>query len=141
MPGVTSLNSTTSARDFGYQAGQYLRKRITFADFGTVVTVGKIPPGSSVTHGGVHVITAFNSSGTDLLDVGFIGATTDDDAYATDLTLAAVGFIVLDELAATTNIQGTVEHTVTCTPAQSVADATAGVADVIVYYSSGYPQT
>lgn len=139
MPGVTSLNSTQSAREFGYQVTQTLRKRITFADFGTVVTVGKIPPGSTVHGGGVHVITAFNSSGTDLLDVGFIGATTDDDAYATDLTLAAVGFIALDELAATTNIQGTVEHTVTCTPAQSVADATAGVADVIVLYTSGYP--
>lgn len=123
-----------TARELSFQAVHFLRKRITFADYGTVVTVGKIPAGASVVGGGVHVITAFNSSGTDLLDVGFIGSATDDDAYATDLTMAAVGFIALDELAATTNIQGTVTHTVTATPAQSVADATTGVADVIVWY-------
>lgn len=111
-----------------------LRKRITYADFGTTVNVGKIPAGASVIGGGVHIITAFNSSGTDLLDVGFIGSTTDADAYATDLTLAAVGYLTFDELGATTNIQQTVETTVTCAPAQSVADATAGVADVIVMY-------
>ena len=128
------LNSGVVARNDLYQNVQYLAKRITFADYGTVVTVGKIPAGASIVGGGVHITTAFNSSGTDLLDVGFIGATTDDDAYATDLTMAAVGYIALDELAATTNIQGAVEHTVTCTPAQSAADATAGVAWVIIQY-------
>lgn len=111
-----------------------LRKRITYADYGTTVTVGYIPPKASVVGGGVHIVTAFNSSGTDLLDVGFVGATTDADGYATQLTLAAVGYIALDELAATTNIQGTVTHKVTCAPAQSVADASAGVADVIILY-------
>jgi hypothetical protein len=124
----------TNARFYETQQVHYLRKRITFADFGTTVTVGTIPAGASVIGGGVHIVTAFNSSGTDLLDVGFIGSTTDADGYATDLTLAAVGFIVLDELAATTNIQQTVDTTVTCAPAQSVADATAGVADVIVTF-------
>jgi hypothetical protein len=124
----------TTARRFHTQQTHYLRKRITFADFGATVTVGVIPAGASVIGGGVHVITAFNSSGTDLLNVGFIGSTTDANGYATDLTLAAVGFIPLDELGATTNIQQTVDTTVTCAPAQSVADATAGVADVIVLF-------
>jgi hypothetical protein len=133
MPGLQTGKPNT---DTGYSdLVHVIRKRITFADYGTTVTVGKIPAGASIMPGsGVHIVTAFNSSGTDLLDVGFIGATTDADGYATQLTLAAVGLIVLDELAATTNIQGTVEHTVTCAPAQSVADATAGVADVIIYY-------
>lgn len=126
--------TTKTGRELPTQQVHYLRKRITFADYGSVVTVGWLPPKASVIGGGVHIVTAFNSSGTDLLDVGFIGATTDDDAYATDLTLAAVGFIALDELAATTNIQGTVAHQVTCSPAQGAADATAGVADVIVTY-------
>ncbi|TIO15625.1 MAG: hypothetical protein E5X86_19850 [Mesorhizobium sp.] len=124
----------TNARFYETQQVHYLRKRITFADYGTTVTVGKIPAGASVIDGGVHVVTAFNSSGTDLLDVGFIGSTTDADAYATDLTMAAVGYIPFDELGATTNIQQTVDTTVTCAPAQSVADATAGVADVIVAF-------
>lgn len=123
-----------SAQQYHTRQIHYLTKRITFADFGTTVTVGYIPPYASVVSGGVHVVTAFNSSGTDLLDVGFVGATTDADGYATQLTLAAVGFIALDELATTTNIMGTVTHRVTCAPAQSVADATAGVAYVIIGY-------
>lgn len=124
----------SNARSYHTAQVHYLRKRITFADFGTTVTVGKIPAGASVIGGGVHVITAFNSSGTDLLDVGFIGSTTDADGYATDLDISSVGFKALDELGATTNIQQTVDTTVTCAPAQSIADATAGVADVIVTY-------
>jgi hypothetical protein len=125
---------STPARQLSQQVIHFLRKRITFADYATTVNVGVIPAGASVVGGGVHVVTAFNSSGTDLLNVGFVGSTTDADGYATLLTLAAVGYIPLDELGATTNIQQTVDTTVTCAPAQSVADATAGVADVIVMY-------
>jgi hypothetical protein len=126
--------SLLTARQTQYQQTHFLRKRITFADYGTTVTVGWLPAKASVVGGGVHIITAFNSSGTDLLDVGFIGTTTDANGYATLLTLAAVGFIPLDELGATTNIQDTAALQVTCAPAQSVADATAGVADVIILY-------
>lgn len=131
---MAGLQTGVPARNDGYQGVQTLVKKITYLDYGTTVTVGKIPAGASVIGGGVHVTTAFNSSGTDLLNVGFIGATTDADAYATSLTLAAVGFIALDELAATTNIQGAVEHTVTCAPAQGAADATAGEAWVIIQF-------
>jgi hypothetical protein len=125
---------TAVARQYHTQQMHFLRKRITFADYGTTVTVGMIPAGASVVGGGVHVRTAFNSSGTDLLDVGFVGGTTDADGYATLLQLNAVGWIVLDELATTTNIQQSVDTTITCAPAQSVADATAGSADVIIWY-------
>lgn len=132
---MTTLNTGVPARNDGYQNVQTLTKRITYLDYGTTVTIGKLPAGASVLPGsGVHIVTAFNSSGTDLLDVGFIGATTDADGYATLLTLAAVGYIVLDELATTTNIRGAVEHTVTCAPAQSVADATAGEAWVVINF-------
>lgn len=126
--------TTKTGRELPTQQTHYLRKRITFADYGTTVTVGWLPPKASVIGGGVHIITAFNSSGTDLIDVGYIGATTVAAAYASVMTMAAVGFIPLDELGATTNIQGTVAHQVTCAPAQSVADATAGVADVIITF-------
>jgi hypothetical protein len=124
----------TSARQYHTAQVHYMRKQITFADFGTTVTVGVMPANACVIGGGVHVTTAFNSSGTEVLDVGFIGSTTDADGYATDLTLTAVGFIALDELGSTANIMQTVDTTVTCAPAQSVADATAGVAEVIVLY-------
>jgi len=131
---TTSLNSTVVARDFGEQQIGVLRKRYTFADVATTVTVGKIPAGASVVGGGVHVITAFNATTTDVVNVGFIGATTNASGYATALTTAAVGFIVLDELAATTNIQGTVEHTITAAPTETGAASTAGVADIIIWY-------
>lgn len=135
-----TLNRGVSAKEISYGVVQTMVKKITFADFGTTVTVGKMPPYSHVVGGGVHIVTAFNSSGTDLLDIGFIGGTTDADAYATLLTLAAVGFIVLDELATTTNIMQSVETTVTAAPAQSVADATAGEAYIIVNFVTQYPR-
>lgn len=125
---------TLSARNLVTQQINYIRKRITYADYGTTVVVGYLPAGAMVVGGGVQVVTAFNSSGTDLLNVGFIGATTDADGYATLLPLNAVGYIELDELGATTNIQQTDNYTVTCAPAQSVADATAGVADVVIFF-------
>lgn len=137
---ATSLNTGVPAKEIGYGVVQTMIKKITYLDLGTAVTVGKMPAYSHVVGGGVHIVTAFNSSGTDLLDVGFIGGTTDDDAYATDLTLAAVGYLTLDELGATTNIMQSVETTVTCTPAQSVADATAGEAYVIVNFVTQYPR-
>ncbi len=126
--------SGPSARNSGSQSVQILRKRITYVSNGTTITVGKLPAGASVVGGGAHIITAFNDSGTDTLIVGFIGSTTDDNAYATLLDLSAVGYIVLDELAATTNIQQTVDTTVTCVYAGQNSNATAGVADVIVMY-------
>ncbi len=126
--------SGPSARNDGTQKVMFLRKRITYVNNGATVTVGKLPAGASVVGGGVHIITAFNDSGTDTLIVGFIGSTTDDNAYATLLDLSAVGYIVLDELAATTNIQQTVDTTVTCVYAGQNSNATAGVADVIVMY-------
>lgn len=124
----------TTARQYVSQQVHYLRKRITYANSTSTVTVGKIPAGASVIGGGVHVITAFNDSGTDLLDVGFIGGTTDADGYATALVISAVGFIALDELAATTNIQQSVDTTVTCLYTGQNANASAGIADVVVLF-------
>jgi len=131
---TTTLNSTAVARDTGEQQVQVLRKRITFADVATTVTVGKIPAGASVVGGGIHVVTAFNATTTNVANVGFIGATTNASGYATALTTAAVGWIVFDELATTTNIQGTVDHTITVAPTETGAASTAGVADVIVWF-------
>lgn len=137
---ATSLNSAVSATDVGYgNVVQCLRKRITYLDNNKVVTVGKIPPGASIVGGGVHVVTAFDDTGNDFLDIGFIGSTTDADAYATDLTLAGIGYIVLDDLGTTNNIQGIVEHTITATYAGANSNATAGVADVMVFFVTAYP--
>src|SRR6185503_17196638 len=128
-----------SARDSGEQQVHFLRKRVNYTMNGATTTVGKLPAGASVIGGGVHVVTAFNDSGNDTLIVGFVGSTTDDNAYATLLDLSAVGYIALDELATTTNIQQTVETTVTCVYAGQNSNASAGEGYVVVNYVSGYP--
>lgn len=104
----------TVARQFYTQQVHYLRKRITFATAAVKTDLGMIPAGATVIGGGVHVVTA--DAGI-TLDVGFKdGSSTDDpNGYATALTVAAVGFIPLDELGATTNIQQTVDTMVTYT--------------------------
>lgn len=124
----------SQARNDGSQNVQALRKRISYTTNGNTVNVGVLPAGASVVGGGAHVVTAFNDSGTDTLIVGFVGSTTDDNAYATLLDLSAVGYIELDELAAATNIQQTVDATVTCKYVGQNSNASAGVADVIVLY-------
>ena len=124
------------ARRLETQQVHYLHKQITYAIGTTLTTIGVIPANATVIGGGVHVVTAFNDSGTDTLDVGFTGgsSTADPNAYATLLDLSAVGFIALDELAATTNIKQTVDTTVTCTYNGQNANASAGVAEVYVTY-------
>jgi len=120
----------TTARQFHTQQTHYLRKRLTFATATVVVDVGEIPAGASVIGGGIHVITA--DSGI-TLDVGFrAGNSTDDpNGYATALTVAAVGYIPLDELGATTNIQQTEDAIVTATVSTG-ADTFVG--DLIVLF-------
>lgn len=124
----------TVARQLATQQVHYLRKRVTFSDEGTEITVGIIPAGSSVIGGGVHVVTAFDDSST--IDVGFKdGNSTDDpNAYATALTATAIGFITLDELDATTNIQQTQDHKVTATVNDGSGAVSAGEADVIIMF-------
>lgn len=123
-----------NAREFHTQQVHYLRKRITFADEGDVVDIGRIPAGASVIGGGVHVVTAFDDTTT--IDVGFRGGSSTDDpnGLATALVGTAVGFKALDELAATTNIQQTSSCIITASVNDGTGAVSAGVADVIVTY-------
>ena len=121
---------TVPARRYSQQMVHYLRKDITFADAGVAKTVGVIPSGSVILKptSGVNVHTAFNSSGTDLID---IGTSADDDLYATDLAGQTVGFAALDEAV---SMYVAADTTITATYAQSVADATTGAAQVVIAY-------
>jgi hypothetical protein len=120
----------STARQLYTQQVHFLRKRITFATATVETDLGEIPAGATVIGGGIHIVTA--DSGI-TLDVGFKdGSSTDDpNGYATALTVAGVGFIALDELAATTNIQQSVDTTVTYTVSTG-ADTFVG--DLIVTY-------
>ena len=126
----------STARRLETQQVHYLHKQITYSIENTAIVIGYLPANATVIGGGVHIVTAFNDSGTDTLDVGFTGgsSTADPNAYATLLDLSAVGFIVLDELAATTNIKQTVDTTVTCIYNGQNNDASAGVAEVYITY-------
>lgn len=120
----------TVARQYHQQVVHYLRKRITFATATVETDMGYLPAGAIVIGGGVMVITA--DSGI-TLDVGFKGGSSTDDpnALATALTVANVGFIALDELAATTNIEQTVDYKITYTVSTG-ADTFVG--DLVVTY-------
>jgi len=126
----------STARRLETQQVHYLHKQITYSIENTAIVIGYLPANATVIGGGVHIVTAFNDSGTDTLDVGFTGgsSTADPNAYATLLDLSAVGYIVLDELAATTNIKQTVDTTVTCIYNGQNNNATAGVAEVYITY-------
>jgi hypothetical protein len=135
------LNNTTPAHDTLYMGhGQIIRERITFARENTIVDFvkGKLPANAIILPGsGVHIITAFNDSGTDTLDVGFRGgsSTDDPDAWATLLLLSAIGFIPFDELGAVTNIMQTTECIPTWRYNGENNNATAGVADIVLQYA------
>lgn len=127
------------ARDNGTQNVQVLRKRIRFSDAATAVTVGVIPAGAIVLPGsGVQVITAFNDSGTDLLDIGTTG---DADEFASAIVISAVGYIVVDDIATHNGYDDTTDVTVTATYTGQNSNSTAGVADVVILFatkSGGY---
>lgn len=108
----------------------YIRLDITSADRGVQKTVGVIPAGSVILKptSGVNVSTAFNGSGTDLLD---IGVSDNDDLYATDLSLASAGFQALDE---SVSVYVSADTTITATYADQNSDATAGVAQVVIAF-------
>ncbi len=136
---MTGLNKSPTARDMGYQGIVHtIVEKITYLQEGSVIdfTGDALPAGASVISGGVHVVTAFNDSGTETLDVGFRDATSTDDpdAYATLLTLSAVGFIPLDELGATTNIRQAKRAILTWRFNGENNNASAGEAYVVVNY-------
>lgn len=104
----------------------------------TIVDLIAFPAYTSIGAGGVHILTAFNDSGTDTIDVGFRGgsATDDPDGLATLLTASAVGMIVFDELATTTNIINTKPIILTARYNAQNSNATAGVATLWVTWTT-----
>jgi hypothetical protein len=127
---MTTGTAGTAARQYHQQMVHYLRKSFTFADYGDVLTVGILPNGAQIhkSMSGVFVNVAFDSSGTDLLD---IGTSANDDLYATDLDLSSIAFVALDEAV---SMIVAADTTIIATPAQSVADADAGTAEVVICY-------
>ena len=110
---------------------------VTYSSPGTTVAkrLGTLPAGAIVVGGGAMVTTAFNDSGNDYIDIGTLD---DDDAFATDLDVSAVGYKVLDELA-THNDYSTSEVGVIATYAGQNSNASAGVAYCFVQFIEPTP--
>lgn len=93
-------------------------KFIDFGDLASAVTVTHTQKGDMVLDAGVFVQTAFNGT-TPTLDIGFAadnqGGSADPNALASAISLAAVGNIRADELAATTNKICTTPDSITAT--------------------------
>jgi hypothetical protein len=123
----------TTARQSHVQAIHFLRKDITTADAATTVTVGTIPSGSIILEAisGVYVHVVFNAGTNNRLD---IGASTDSGTnnYATLLTLLGIGFIELDEVAATLKV--TSDTTIKAYVDVTGTAATTGQASIVIAY-------
>jgi len=130
LPGRT-LPATTDAYTTHLQV---LRKRVNYTDRGTAVTIGVIPAGAVIMGGGVQIVTTFNGTGTDLLDVG-TPADADEFGSALVVSASAPVYVPLDELATNNSYTETADITVTATYSDQNSDATAGAADIIVWYA------
>lgn len=120
----------TTARAYHTHQVHYLRKKITFADAGTTVTIGKLPAYSTVIRAGVVVTTAFNGDSSNILDIGVTGNTDD---FATDIALGTVGVIAADDMATATSAYNTADIDAVAVVV-STASADAGVGYVFVEY-------
>ena len=125
------LNRNIPARNDGKQNIQFLRKDITFADMGKLLTVGTIPAGALIIKpiSGVQVNTVFNSATTTVLD---IGTTADGDFFATDLDVkTAAAFVPVDEAV---SFSVAADTTITAQLAETGAAATAGSGVIVIAF-------
>lgn len=120
----------TTARIYPTQQIHYLRKDITFSDAGKTVTVGVLPAGAVILKAisGVHVSTAFAGGSAYTLDVGY-STDSGTNNLGTALTLAALGFVILDETV--TDMYLTADRTI---QAAVTSDGTSGVAQICIAY-------
>ena len=110
---------------------------MTFADFGTAKNLFKIAKPYRIVDLFADVDTAFNSSGTDLLDLGKTGTA---EQFAADIDVSSTGRKTGIQAAKFANLvdstdDGSVEQIIG-TLAQSVADASAGSLTVTIVYVS-----
>lgn len=131
--------ATNSAGDTGqrYHTNQtpFLAKRVTYSDLGTsnTVVVGVLPPRAIVLRGSTWIVTGFNDTNGDDLDVGVAGSDDDLFASAVDMNTGTV-LTAFDDLA-DANRYSASARTVTCTLTTAASgDGSAGEAIVYLEY-------
>ena len=112
-----------------------LKTRIVYGDDGTSIALGTVPAGSLLLGLYVYVETAFNDSGTDLLEVG---TSLDPDAYAktADVNLTATGLTATGFTGAAAMPQVVqAETALTAIYNGQNSDATQGALVVVIHYA------
>lgn len=104
---------------------------LTYEDAGVATTVFTLPAGAIPIAWLVNITAAFNSSGTDLLDIGTTGSAA---AYANDLDISAIGQIPNGYVPGALFTQLEADTPVIATYTQSVADADAGALTIGCIY-------
>lgn len=130
---MTTGTAGTAARQYHTAQIHYLRKDITTADAATTVTVGVIPAGSIILEAisGVYVSVVFNAGTNNRLDIG-VSTDSGTNNFATLLTLLGIGFIELDEVAATLKVAS--DSTIQAYVDVTGTAATTGAASIIIAY-------
>ena len=135
---------TAGGADKRYHTDQthYLSKRVTYLTLnalgtaaGTankVVVVGILPANAYVTQGSVKIITGFDDTTADDLDVGVSGS--DDDLFHSACDMNSAATTAFDDLA-TANDYSATARTVTCNfTVAPTGDGTTGDAFVVLEY-------
>ena len=111
----------------------FIEAAVTFANAGTAVDIGSLPPNSLVTEVIVLGSVTFNGGGADTLDVGIKGGETDKSVDGLDV--AADGRLTVTTLNVGAVDSATDSTEIVATYVDANSDATAGACRVIVEYA------
>lgn len=132
----------TTAREHPLQFLSYIRKNIDYntPNIGTdaTVEVGVLPAGARIVFTQVFVKTAFNGTGNNIIDVGISG--TDDALVDGGTTGEGDGDVDSSATGSTVVYRGgdldiTADTPIYVTYTDSNSDASAGEADIIVFFT------
>lgn len=113
-----------------------IRKTITYSNPGTGValTVGTVPADAVITGVWMVVKTAFNDSGTDLMDI-YIGTNGGTTQFMSAVSCATLGLLVPgDDILTQTVSYSASEQVIKAVYTGQNANASAGEADIIVQF-------
>lgn len=131
---ATNTAGNSGQKYHTYQT-HYLAKTVTYSDLGTsnTVTVGVLPPRAVVLRGSTWIVTGFDDTNGDDLDIGVSGSDDDLFASAVDMNTGSV-LTAFDDLA-DANRYSASARTVTCNLTTAASgNGTAGEATVILEY-------
>jgi hypothetical protein len=123
-------SSTVAGAQAGIKAMGYLECWVEYTDDGVAVTAGTLPVDSYVHDIIIHVTTAFNGTGTDLVSVGW---SADPDALSTAQDVSNTG--VLSPTHGANDGYNDTAQTVEVLYADANGDASTGKALVVVIYA------